>query len=115
MHKRLRGSALYRNMRLLESITGFFFSCSLVVLGLFLLGNYQEFLDQTQMLMLSILRMCGLLCALTGVYYSGSLLLWMIRRRRFLLLRVLYALIATTSGIVLTLGVTFLTVMLAPV
>ena len=115
MHKRFRGSALYRSMRLLESFTGFFFACSLVVLGMFLLGNYQEFLDQTQTLLLSILRICGLLCALTGIYYTGSLLLWMIRRRRFLLIRVIYALIATSAGIALTLGVTFLTVLLAPV
>ncbi|TVQ39239.1 MAG: hypothetical protein EA384_06985 [Spirochaetaceae bacterium] len=115
MHKRSRRSALYRNMRLLEGITGFFFACSLIVLGVFLLGNYQEFLDQTQNLLLRILRICGLLCAMSGVYYTTSLLLWMIKRRRLLPLRVVYALIATSTGIVLTVGVTFLTVMLAPV
>lgn len=114
-HKRHRGSVLYRNMRLLEGMTAFFFVCSLVVLGLYLLGNYQEFLDDTLNLLLGILRLAGLLCALTGAYYTVTLLLWMIRRHRFLLFRFIYALAATSTGLVLSLSVTFLSVLMAPV
>lgn len=115
MQKRFRRSVLYRNMRLLESLSAFFFIFSLIILGLYLLGNFQEFLDETQRFLLSALRICGLLCALTGVYYTVSLVLWMFRRGRFLLLRFLYALTATCTGITLSLAVTFLTVALAPV
>lgn len=114
-HKRHRGSVLYRTMRLLEGMTAFFFVGSLVVLGLYLLGNYQEFLDDTQTLLLGILRVAGLLCALTGAYYTVTLILWMIRRHRFLPFRFLYALLATSVGLALSLAVTFLSVLLAPV
>ena len=115
MQKRFRFSAVYRNMRLLESISGFFLVSSLVVVGLFLLGNVQEFMDSTQLLLLTILRVSGLLCALTGVYYTISLVVWMFHRRRFLVVRFVYAIVATTVGAGLSLAVTFLGILLAPV
>ncbi len=102
-------------MRLLEGMTAFFFVCSFVVLGLYLLGNYQEFLDDTQTLLLRILRIVGLLCALTGGYYTVTLLMWMVRRHRLLLFRFIYGLLATSIGLALSLSVTFLSVLLAPV
>ena len=115
MQKRFHSSAAYRNMRLLESISAFFFFCSLAVAGLFVLGNVQEFMDSTQMLLLSILRVSGLLCALTGVYYTVSLIFWMINRRKFLVGRFVYAVVATTVGAGFSLAVTFLGVLLVSV
>ncbi|TVR03795.1 MAG: hypothetical protein EA403_06190 [Spirochaetaceae bacterium] len=82
---------MYRTMRILESVCTFFFAGSLIVLTLYLLGNAQEFLEETQRLLLSLLRWTSLLSALSGLYYMVNLILWMVSRRRFLAVRFIYA------------------------
>lgn len=62
------------------------------------MGNYQEFLDQSQTLLLQVVFFLSLLCAGTGAFYLVSLTAWMIQRRHFLILRVLYGVVATAIG-----------------
>jgi hypothetical protein len=47
----------------------------------------------------------GLLCFATGIFYLVSLVIWMIRRRHFLVLRLLFALITTGIGAASSLGI----------
>ena len=75
-----------------------FFIGTLLVLGLFIMGNYQEFLDRSQSMLLSMVFLLGLLCVSTGLFYVVSLTAWMIRRRHALILRLLYGLLATAVG-----------------
>lgn len=107
-------SPMYRTMRILESVCTFFFAGSLIVLTLYLLGNAQEFLDETQRLLLGLLGWTSLLSALSGLYYLVTLILWMVSRRRFLPVRFIYA---TTTILVCTgilVAVTFIGAVFSP-
>lgn len=69
-----------------------------MVLGLFVMGNYQEFMDRSQNLLLQMLFFLGLLCVSTGLFYLASLIVWMVRRRHILVFRLIYGLVATAVG-----------------
>jgi len=86
----------------------FFFLAVLITAGLFVLGNFQEFLDQSQLLLLRFLSAAGILCAASGLWYVISLTVWMIRRRHLMLLRLLASLVSTTIGVSAVLGATVL-------
>jgi len=91
-------SILFRTLRIVESANLLFFFGTLLVLGLFVMGNYQEFMDRSQSMLLQMVFFLGLLCVSTGLFYLGALIAWMIRRRHFLILRVIYGLVATAVG-----------------
>ncbi len=91
-------SVLYRTMRLLEGANVFCLMSLLLVAGLFVLGNFQEFLDQSQLMLLSIVSVLSVLCVASGLCYVIALSIWMVRRRRSMLLRLFYGLIATLMG-----------------
>ena len=98
-------SVVFRTVRLAGSANVVFFFGTLIVLGLFVMGNYQEFMDQSQRLLLQLVFLLSLLCAATGLFYLVSLIIWMARRRHILALRVLYGMVATTVGAAGTLGI----------
>lgn len=110
MHHRL----LFRTLRIVETGNVFSFLASLLVLGLFLIGNYQEFLDTSQFMLLDILAITSIVCVFTGLYYMVTLVMWMVRRRHLVLLRLLYALLATAVGVVLTVTLSLLSALAAP-
>lgn len=91
-------SVLYRTLRIVESAHLFFTLATLLTAGLFVMGNYQEFLDSSQLLLLQLLSIAGVLCAASGAWYIASLAIWMIRRRRLMLLRFVAALVTSTGG-----------------
>ncbi len=91
-------SVLYRTMRLLEGANVFCLLSLLLVAGLFVLGNFQEFLDQSQLMLLSIVSILSVLCVASGLCYVFALIIWMVRRRRSMILRLLYGLLATLTG-----------------
>ncbi len=91
-------SVLFRTLRIVESANFLFFIGTLLVFGLFVMGNYQEFLDRSQSMLLQMVFFLSLLCVSTGVFYLGSLIAWMIRRRHILILRVVYGLVSTAIG-----------------
>lgn len=105
----------YRSLRTLEGATAFLLLFLLFVLGLFFLGNYQEFLDSSQTMLLAVLRLVSLLCALVAVYYTAGLVVWMVRRGRFLAGRTILGAASIVLGFGLSLGVNLVLVLLAPV
>ena len=75
----------------LSSFTGravvFFFSVSALLFFFYILGNYQDFLDSTQRLILSALHLSLVLELVCGVYLMGFLLRRNFRERRPFLIR----------------------------
>lgn len=111
MHHRL----LFRTLRFVETGNVFSFLASLIVLGLFLVGNYQEFLDSSQFMLLDILSVTSIVCGITGLYYLIALTVWMVRRRHLIVLRFLYGILATAIGSALTLTLSLLEAIASPV
>ena len=109
------GSVLYHSLRIFESVSLFFCLATLIVSVVFVMGNYQEFQDETQFLLLEILRVAGVLCALSSLYYGGALLAWIVTRRHFLPGRLLYALTAVAVGAAGIAATSFVSVMASPV
>jgi hypothetical protein len=98
-------SVLFRTVRIVESANLMFFVGTLLVFGLFVLGNYQEFMDRSQTMLLQLVFFLSLLCVSTGLFYLVSLIVWMIQRRHLLVLRVIYGFVATAIGAAGALGV----------
>jgi len=82
-------------MRLLEGANLFFLLSVLLVVALFVLGNFQEFLDDSLLMLLDLLSTLSVLCIASGVCYVVALVIWMIRRRHFMALRLGYGVLAT--------------------
>ena len=74
-----------------SSFTGravvFFFSSSALLFFFYLLGNYQDFLDSTQRLILSALHLSLVLELVCGMYLVAFLVLKNIRERRAFIVR----------------------------
>ena len=78
----------------------FFFIVSLVCLFLYSLGNYQDFLDSTQLFLLACLRVCLSLEMITSVWLGGFLVYRGIREhRRFVARWILLALAFAASAV----------------
>jgi hypothetical protein len=96
----------------LSSIAGravaFFFLCSLLLFFLYLLGNSQDFLDDTQLLLLGALRVTLILELVSGVYLALLLVVRTVRERRVFLLRSVLLALSMAVSIVLLLGIRFL-------
>jgi hypothetical protein len=82
---------------------------------MFILGSFQEFLPETQLMLLAMLRVASFLSVVSNLYYMLLLIAWMIRRRRFAVPRLLLALFGTGFGAALFLAVRLLSVFLEPV
>ena len=64
-------------------LCAFLFSVMVITVGLFLLGNAQEFLERTQLLLLRILKTGSIVFLCTAVYFMIMLVFEGIRLRRF--------------------------------
>ncbi len=95
-------SILYRTMRLLEGANLFSLLSLVLAAGLFVLGNFQEFLDTSQMLLLRVLSASSMLCIASGLCYVVTLVIWMFQRRHFMVFRLFYGMAATVTGVVAT-------------
>ena len=102
-------------MRILEGISAFLLLLSIIALSMYLLGNYQQFLPDSQLLLLGILRVTSALCAFATVYYAGALVVWMISRRHILVGRIIYAVVAVSFAVIATLSSHLVTVIIQPV
>ena len=84
------------------------FITALLTLFLFAVGNFQSFLDSTQLLLLRILEITSLLCVLFGVY-SFITYLWMRRRRRKVRrLGIVFSIASALVGAGLFAGISFI-------
>jgi hypothetical protein len=81
----------YPFLQRVSSFTGravvFFFISSLLLLFFFLLGNYEDFLDSTQLFLILCLTISLILQLLCGTYLIVLLILRAIRERRAFVLR----------------------------
>ena len=81
----------YRFLSRVSSFTGravvFFFLLSLLFFFFYMLGNYQDFLDSTQMRLLFLLRISLSLELMTGVWLAGFLVYRNAREHRAFLVR----------------------------
>jgi hypothetical protein len=80
----------------------FFFLLSVLLLLLYVVGNYQDFLDSTQLFLLMCLRVCLTLEMVTGVWLAGFLIFRNFGERRLLLVRwILLTLSVCASAVLL--------------
>ncbi len=86
----------------LSSFTGravvFFFLLSVLLFFFYLLGNYQDFLDSTQLFLLSLLRLSLGLELASGVYLVVFLVRNCINSRRPFVLRWILLLLSMTAS-----------------
>ena len=82
--------------------------------ALFVMGNYQQFLDSSLLILLRGISLLSLLCIASGVFYLASLLIWMVRRRHMMLLRAVYGVIAVAVGAVASAGTGLLQSLVLP-
>jgi hypothetical protein len=83
----------------------FFFMLSVLLFFFYLLGNYQDFLDSTQLFLLSLLRVTLGLELASGVWLAVFLVYRNVRERRPFLVRwiLLILSLACCSGLLVTL------------
>jgi hypothetical protein len=84
----------------------FFVILSLLVFALYLLGNFQEFLDSSQLLLLSLLRISLLSEILTSLAYF--VMVFLLGRQRRYPARLLFCLLSAVFSGALLLAVDFL-------
>jgi hypothetical protein len=85
----------------------FFFIFSLLLFLLYLLGNYQEFLDSTQIFLIHLLKVSLLAEVFTGILYL--FMVFLLRRQRRYLGKVILCSLSVVSSFVLLLAFSFLT------
>lgn len=71
--KRMRHHFLLRAMHFLENVSTFFFLASMLTIALYILGNFQSFLENTQFSLLAIAQGLGIIGIVSGLYYFFSL------------------------------------------
>jgi hypothetical protein len=80
----------------------FFFICSMICLFLYVLGNYQDFLDSTQLFLLASLRVSLSLEMITAFWLAGFLVYRTVREHRPFIVRwILLALAFSSSAVLL--------------
>lgn len=75
---------------------------------LYLLGNVQGFLDQTQLLLLRLMEIAGIAASGSGVYRVGYCFIRMVTRRGVRLLQLAASTLATAISVALLLASMFL-------
>ena len=85
----------------------FFFIFSLLLFLLYLLGNFQEFLDSTQIFLIQLLKISLLAEVFAGLLYL--VMVFLLRRQRRFLGKVILCSLSVLTSFVLLLAFSFLT------
>ncbi|HEY9593417.1 MAG TPA: hypothetical protein VHE79_03010 [Spirochaetia bacterium] len=85
----------------------FFFVMSLLLLFFFMLGNYQDFLNPTQLLLLALLRVSLGLELVCGAWLAGFLVYRNIHERRPLIVRWILLVLGSSLCLLLLVGLRF--------
>ena len=85
----------------------FFFIFSLLLFLLYLLGNFQDFLDSTQIFLIQLLKVSLLAEIFVGLLYL--LMVFLLRRQRRFLGKVILCSLSVVTSFVLLLAFSFLT------
>ena len=115
MHHESEDHILFRSVRILEGACRALFFFTIFVLGLYFLGNYQEFLDSSQNLLLRVLKTVSLLTALVSLYYLLGLIIWGVHHRILMPGRTIFAFVAFGVSGALTFAANLILVILTPV
>ncbi len=107
LHRRAEWAfVLHTLSRVLGRATVFFFLLSLLLLGLYLLGNFQEFLDSTQVFLLEMLKV-----TLTAEIFLGLcvMVVLFVVRQSLAVLRLALTFLSVVFSYLLLLFLQFLT------
>jgi predicted membrane protein len=104
LRKSITHHFLLRSLHLLEGASVFFLSASVLGFLMYLLGNFQSFQESTQLAILGIVQITGIIGLVVSLYYLSFLITWIIRRRRVPVTRLTYALIALVLNFILASG-----------
>ncbi len=90
---------------LIEKCIHFLFAFSLFLLALYLLGNFQSFLDSTQIFILSVLEWTTIIGGILCLYRLGYQLISWVWLKRFKISRLIayVFILAINAGILITL------------
>jgi len=105
MFNELKGTWLFS---VLGRLTFFFVIFSLFILSLYIIGNYQEFLDSSQFLLLKMLEIISLFAGISSMYYIFFLLFIALIEKKIMLLRFILTSLSIILSIVLFSGIKFL-------
>jgi hypothetical protein len=106
-HRRGRVFLLSSLYWLVARTVVFFFIFSLLLFLLYLLGNFQEFLDSTQIFLIQLLKISLLAEVFAGLLYL--VMVFMLRRQRRFLGKVILCSLSVLASFVLLLAFSFLT------
>ncbi len=95
---------LLRTLHLLESCCIYFLSASLLCFLTYILGNFQNFLEATQLTILQWTQNMGIVGMVVGFYYLVFLISWTIRRKKLPLARMGFSLLSLIINLVLAVG-----------
>ncbi|MBN1697813.1 MAG: hypothetical protein JW881_09890 [Spirochaetales bacterium] len=104
--KQIRKTWLFH---VLGKLTLFLVLFSLLLLFLYIVGNFQEFLDATQIFLLKTLEITLLASAIIATYYIVFLFLIAFLEKKIYLLRLVLAIIAIIICLFLFIALKFLT------
>jgi hypothetical protein len=105
-HRRGRVFLLSSLYWLVARTVVFFFIFSLLLFLLYLLGNFQEFLDSTQIFLIQLLKISLLAEVFVGLLYL--LMVFLLRRQRRFLGKVILCSLSVTACFMLLLAFSFL-------
>ncbi len=74
--------AMYVLTKIIMKLSVFLFLLSIIIFMTYLFGNYQFFLDITQLLLLKLFKICAFTFIVTGIYYIVFLIIEIIRIKR---------------------------------
>ncbi|MFP4429823.1 MAG: hypothetical protein ACLFPV_01085 [Spirochaetaceae bacterium] len=101
-------------LRLVESLSVFLLVLALLALSLYIIGSYQDFLDSTQRLLLTLLKSAAGVSSIASLYYTVLAAAWSLKRHHLLLGRLVFGAITALFGASLWLLVEMLVVFLGP-
>jgi hypothetical protein len=105
---------LTRILHVFEGASAFSFCLMVSLALLYVIGNLQSFTADTQRMLLSVLQGVGFAAVGINAYALLLIVLWSVRHRSFLLLRFLLSLFSLGLGLALTLGASFIAMLLRP-
>ena len=102
-------------LRVTESVLVFAVVANLCVLGMYVIGNFQAFADDTLLLLLSILSVSSLIALIVSGYYVVLLIATLVVSKNLRLVRLLLGLFAAAISGSLSAGVELLQAVLSPI
>lgn len=95
---------LLRTLHILEGGTVFLLSSAVIASMMYILGNFQSFMEETQLFILSMIQTVSIVGFVVSLYYLAFLVYWIFRRKRVPFQRLFSALFAIVINILLSAG-----------